>query len=70
MMVKAAKVQSGDRVRRFTGEVIKVLCSNPETQSAQSGSTTAWHIEGYAEGRPTCRIICDPNLLLEVVERP
>lgn len=67
MKIAAHEVKSGDRVRTNGGDVVKVLCSNPERQSAASASAAQWHIEGYAEGRPTHRILCDPSAEIEVV---
>jgi hypothetical protein len=66
-MRRAREVRAGERLRVGTGAIVKVLCSVPEAQSAPSGSTTAWHIEGYAPGLPTWRTICDPEMAVEVV---
>lgn len=67
MRVKARNVKQGQLLRRSTGEVIKVLCSTAEKQSAASGSSSTWEITGYAEGKPTRRIYTGPDDLVEVV---
>lgn len=68
VQVEARKVKQGQHLRRATGEVIKVLNSNPERQSAASASASVWEICGYAEGRPTVRILGDSSALVEVVK--
>jgi hypothetical protein len=70
MQVAARKVKAGQYVRRSTGEVIKVLCSNVEKLSGASGSATQWEITGYAEGQPTRRILSGTDDLVEVVAGP
>jgi hypothetical protein len=66
--VEARKLKHGQRVRTATGEVIKVLNSNPERQSAGSGSSSAWEVCGYSEGKPTRRAIVGAGQLFEVVD--
>lgn len=65
----ARLVNPGDYIERNTGEVIKVLCSVPERQSAASASAGTWHIEGYSEGRPTSRFFCDSSAPVKIVKR-
>jgi hypothetical protein len=68
--MKAREVKAGMYVRRSTGEVVKVLCSNVEALSGASGSATQWEITGYAEGAPTRRILTGPDDQIEVVPEP
>jgi hypothetical protein len=68
-VVPLRSVKPGDYVKHSIGEVIKVLNSNPERQSASSASFGTWHIEGYAEGMPTRKILGDPNAEIEVVRK-
>lgn len=39
----------------------EVVASNPERQSAGSGSTSVWEITYKRPGRPTFRILCAPH---------
>lgn len=68
--MKAREVKAGQYVCHSSGEVIKVLCSNVETLSGASGSATKWEIVGYAEGKPTRRILTGPDDQVEVVPNP
>lgn len=66
-MIMARQVKAGDRIRPYPGPAAEVLCSVPERQSAGSGSFTLWHIEYYAEGEPTRRMLVEPDALVEVL---
>lgn len=66
-MRPARLVRAGDLVRAPTELTARVLCSNPERQSAASASASTWHIEYYAEGHPTARMLVDPAFPVEVV---
>lgn len=66
----ASKVLAGQYVRTATGEVIKVIASCVERQSAASSSASRWEITGYAKGRPTRRMYLYPERTVEVVATP
>lgn len=68
-MVEARKVEPGQLVVAHTGDVVKVLNSNPERLSAASASASKWEICAYAEGKPTLRIMGGPSTEVEVVEK-
>jgi hypothetical protein len=65
-MLPAKNIKPGEYIQT-TSEVIKVLVSQPETQSSAAGTSTQWYICGYSETQPTRNIICDPNLEFEIV---
>lgn len=66
-MRPASLVRSGEVVRNFAGESMKVLASYADSGGSSAAATT-WCVEGYVEGQPTSRIRSDPGYLVEVVE--
>ena len=57
----AMKVNEGDQIVAFD-ETLKVIHSGPDRLSSASGSASNWLLIGYAPGRPTRSIICNPEL--------
>lgn len=68
--VAVPNVFPGQYVRLASGEVIKVLSSGVERQSAASSSASRWEVTGYAKGQPTRRMLLYPDRSVEVVLSP
>lgn len=63
----ASAVSKGQYVRKSTGEIMRVVCSCVERQSAASASASVWEITGWSEGGPTRRMLLPPDSVVEIV---